>query len=419
MKRWGRWTLWIVLLGLAAAGIVYAFLPKPVDVDLATVTRGPLQVTVDEDGRTRIKEKYIVSSPVGGQLVRINLKAGDPIAAGKTILATIRPSDPTILDARQVAEAEARVAAARVTIERAGARKGQAEAAKELAESQYARAKQLFDQESLSQNEFDAALAVARQRTEELRAATFDQEIAQFELQQAEAALLRVQPEGPGTSSPDAAAAEKATRNFEIASPIDGNVLRVLQESATVVQPGTELLEVGNRTDLEIVIDVLSTDAVKIQSGAEVWLEHWGGDSPLRANVRRIEPAAFTKISALGVEEQRVNVVADFNESPERLAALGDGFRVEAKIVTWKGSSVLRIPASAPFRIGADWYVYCNVEGRARRTKVELGHRNPLEAEIVGGLNEGEQIVAYPDDRIREGVQLIDRRLRGSSSLGE
>ena len=414
MRRWGRWTLWIVLLGLAAAGIVYALLPKPVEVDLAAATRGPLQVTVDEDGQTRIKEKYIVSSPVGGQLVRINLKAGDPIEAGKSILATIRPSDPTILDARQVAEAEARVAAARVTIERAGARKGQTDAAKELAESQYARAQQLFESNSLSQSEFDAALAIARQRAEELRAATFDEEIARFELQQAEAALLRVQPTTSGSAD-----AVGAMQNFEITSPIDGNVLRVLQESATVVQPGTELLEVGNRADLEIVIDVLSTDAVQIQPGAEVWLEHWGGDHPLRANVRRIEPAAFTKISSLGVEEQRVNVIADFDEPSERISPLGDGFRVEARIVTWKGSDVLRIPASAPFRIGGDWFVFRNVDGRARKTRIELGHRNAMEAEVLGGLNEGDSIVAYPDDRISDGVQLIDRSLQATSSLSD
>ncbi len=331
--------LWLVLIALAAGGVVYSLLPKPVEVDLAAAEVGSLQVTIDEDGMTRIKEKYIVSSPVGGQLVRINLEAGDPIRANTTILATIRPSDPTILNAHQIAESQARVSAAHATIERAGARRAQAVVAKDLADNQLERAKTLVQQNGISQDEFDSTQALAMQRTEELRAAKFDEEIAKFESQQAEAALLRVKPELDGVPE---------TQNFEIAAPIDGNVLKVLQESATVVTPGTPLLEVGNRRDLEIVVDVLSTDAVKIQPGDEVLLDQWGGETPLRARVRLIEPAAFTKVSSLGVEEQRVNVIADFAEPPERIAPLGDGFRVEARIVIWRSDSALKIPSSAP-----------------------------------------------------------------------
>lgn len=387
------------VLGLAAIGTIYVLWPKPVDVDLATVAVGPMNVTVDEDGMTRVKERYTVSSPVAGQLLRIELEPGDPIQAGKTLLATLQPSDPNLLDARQVAEAEARVAGARVMIERGAAKQEQARIQKELADKNMARAEPLWEQNSISQREYEEVTGMARSRSEELRAAKFDGEIAKFELQQSEAALLRVTPTVGSAPQPQ----------FEIFAPIDGHVLRVLQESATVVAPGSPLLEVGNRRDLEIVVDVLSTDAVKIQPGDEVRLEHWGGEVPLVATVRMIEPAAFTKISALGVEEQRVNIIADFKEGQAAVASLGDGFRVEARIVVWQDERILKVPSSALFRGGDKWFVFVNKDDIARKTGVAVGHRNGQDTEILSGLKEGQQIILYPSDLVIDGVKLVAR----------
>lgn len=400
MNRFVRLAFWLIVVGLAVAGGVYALWPKPVEVDLAEVVIGPMQVTVDEDGMTRIKERYTVSSPVAGQLVRISLEPGDAIQAGTSLLATLQPTDPNMLDARQVAETEARVNAARKLIDRAAAKREQARVAKELADTQLARGQTLRAQNSISVHEFDELTSAAQLRSEELRAATFDEEIAEFELQQAEAALIRVKP----------VISSAAQAQFEILAPIDGNVLRVFQESATVVAAGTPLLEVGNRSDLEVVVDVLSTDAVKIRPGDEVHLEHWGGDHPLQARVRTIEPAAFTKISALGVEEQRVNVIADFAEGVPEVEKLGDGFRVEARIVVWKDDAALKIPSSALFRGDDEWFVFISEHGLARRRSVAVGHRNELETEILSGLTPGQRVILYPNDQVLDGVKLAPRR---------
>jgi HlyD family secretion protein len=387
------------VLGLAVAGAIYALWPQPVEVDVAEVTIGPLQVTVNEDGMTRVKERYTVSSPVGGQLVRITLDPGDEIKAGTTLLATIQPSDPSMLDARQVAETEARVAAAQKMIERASGITQQALATKEVADSQFARSHELWEQDAISEHEYDQVVADARVAAEALRTAQFDEEIAEFELQQAQAALIRVKPSAD--SSPPS--------QFEIHSPIDGIVLRVFQESAAVVIAGTPLVEVGNRHDMEIVIDVLTTDAVKIDPGDEVLLEHWGGDRTLQAKVRRIEPAAFTKISALGVEEQRVNVIADFAEELPANSVIGDGFRVEARIVVWRNEKTKKIPSSALFRSGDDWYVYVDEGDIARKKRVTIGRRSDFESEILDGLAEGQRVVLYPSDQVADGASLVPR----------
>jgi HlyD family secretion protein len=399
LNRIVRWIFWLLVLGLVIAGAVYSLWPKPVEVDMAVVAVGPMTVTVNEDGMTRIKERYTVSSPVGGQLVRIDLDPGDPIQAGSTLLATIQPSDPNMLDARQVAESEARVSAAKKAIDRAAAVREQAVAEKELAESHVTRAHQLWEQQGIPQREYDEYVARARSAREALRAAAFDEDIAEFELQQAEAALIRAKPNADNDPQ----------RQFEIYSPIDGNVLRVLQESATVVTPGTPLLELGNRRDLEIVIDVLSTDAVKIQPGDEVILEHWGGNLPLTAKVRTIEPAAFTKISALGVEEQRVNVIADFDGPLADSIPLGDAYRVEARIVVWRDDRALKVPSKALFRGGDQWFAYVNENGVARKTPLTIGHYNSNDTEVLSGLEEGVQVVLYPNDQLVDGVRLAPR----------
>ena len=401
MNRTLRRILVLLIAAVVVASIVYAFQPQPVGVDLARVTRGPLQVTIDEDGKTRIKERYIVSAPLAGRLLRIDMDPGDAVVSGISLLATIEPSDPELLDARALAEAEARVKATEASLQRTAPALEQARAALEFAETELARVLRLDEKRAISRQEVDDARLAFRLRTEEFRAASFAQDIARYELQQAQAALTRTRPatdENP-----------HANWQFEIRSPIDGRVLRVLQESAAVVSAGTPLLEVGDPADLEIEIDVLSTDAVRVTPGAKVWIEHWGGDRPLVGTVRLVEPSAFTKISALGVEEQRVNVIADFVDPPAERPTLGDGFRVEARIVTWENESVLRVPSSALFREGTQWAVFVVDGGRAALRKVKLGRRNNLESEVLDGLSQDEQVVVHPSDRIRNGVAVRPR----------
>ena len=379
------------------AAIVWALLPKPVAVDVTPVTRGAVVVTVDEDGRTRVKERYVVSSPLAGRLRRIELDPGDPVAAGTTLLAVIEPSDPTLLDPRARAEAEARVRAAESAVGRAEALLGGARAANDLAAAELGRAKRLFETEILSRQELDQAEERARVAADEVRAADFAREVARFELEQARAAL--------GRGTPDL-----RDGAFEIHAPVDGRVLRVFEESAVVVGAGTPLVEVGDPAELEVEIDVLSSDAVRVVPGARVSLEHWGGGAPLRGRVRRIEPGAFTKISALGVEEQRVNVIVDLEDPPGERERLGDGFRVEARIVVAEADDVLKVASGALFREDDRWALFRVENGHARLVPVGTGLRGEAEVQVTEGVSEGDSVVLHPSDRVADGVAVTRRR---------
>jgi HlyD family secretion protein len=391
-----------LLVGLAVVGLlIYAFLPAAVEADVATVRRGALRVTVDEDGKTRIKQRYVVSAPLSGQLLRITLRPDDKVRQGQTLIAVIQPTDPSLLDARSRAQAKARVSAAEASRRQAEAQFQRAKAGHELAAAELARAQRLQEGRSIARQEFENAVHRERAASAELQAAQHAVRVADFELEQAQAALLRTQPRSPG---------EADNEVFEIRAPINGKVLRVFQESETVVSPGTRLLEIGNPEDLEIEIDVLSVDAVKIRRGAGVLLEHWGGTGPLQAEVRVVEPAGFTKISALGVEEQRVWVIADFVGPAEKWRGLGDGYRVEARIVTWEEADVLKVPAGALFRHEGDWAVFRIMAGRVALRPVRVGQGNGLETQILEGLQEGDQVVLYPSDRLANGVAVTPRR---------
>ena len=362
------------IVGLAVvAMVIYAFMPKPILVDLATVMRGPLRVTVDEDGKTRIRERYVVSAPLSGRLQRITLHPGDPVESGKTIVATIEPADPLLLDVRTRTEAASRVKAAEATLKQTAPMLESSLAELQLAQSELQRLQRLAEINVRDNKELDDAILIERVRTQEHKAASFAQDIAQFELDMARAALIRTQPQKPGQ--------ENGWR-FEIPAPCDGQVLRVFHEDSAVVSTATPLLEIGDPTDLELEIDVLSSDAVTIKPGADVWIEHWGGQQALRGFVRLVEPAAFTKVSALGVEEQRVNVIVDFSDPPENRVALGDRYRIEARIVIWEHQDVLKVPTAALFRHEKIWAVFLIQNGRAERRLVKVGHRNSLEAEV-------------------------------------
>lgn len=421
MRNIGSKLFVLLVVAAIAAGLVYAFIPLPVDVDLATVERGTLRVTVDEDGRTRIREKYIVSAPLAGRILRINMDPGDEVTADKTLLTVIEPADPELLDARMIAQAEARVSAADATLRKVEPMLAEALLAQSLAESELMRLR-TAGVPAVSRSELDNAQYTYRQRSEAVRSARIAKEIAEFELQQAKAALLRSHPrsEGAGGNSYNTGGSTDAGSetnlangnggwNFPIYSPISGRVLRVFQESAAVVTPGTPLVELGDPLDLEVEVDVLSRDAVRIQPGNLVLLEQWGGERPLTGRVRLVEPSAFTKISTLGVEEQRVNVIIDLADPPEDRRTLGDGFRVEARIVIDEARDVLKAPTSALFRVAGQSAVYRVVQGVVEQRAVTLGRQNGLEAEIIDGLEVGDQLVLHPSDRIEPGVQVRPR----------
>ena len=389
--------LLITLAAVVIAAIVWAFLPKPIAVEVARVTRGALQVTVDHEGRTRIKERYVISAPLSGRLLRVELHPGDPIRTKETLLASIEPSDPALLDPRARAEAEARVKAAEAAKLRAIPILDRARAASEQAKTELDRAQNLYATGAMSHQELDNAELKSRTADEELKAADFGVQIATFELEQAQAVLSGGKNHSLGAP-------------FEIPSPINGELLRVFQESESFLQSGTRLMEIGDPRDLEMEIDVLSTDAVKIKPGDKVLVEHWGGDTPLLGRVRLIEPAGFLKISALGVEEQRVNVIADFIESPEKYRTLGDAYRIEVRIVISEADNVLKVPVSALFRRGEEWAVFVADHGRAMLCPVEIGRRNDLEAEVLGGLNENEAVLVHASDKIQDATRIRERK---------
>ncbi|MCA9132130.1 MAG: efflux RND transporter periplasmic adaptor subunit [Planctomycetales bacterium] len=372
---------------------VFAMFPKPVEVEYAIATRGPLEVTVSEDGKTRIREKYIVSAPVAGRLSRIELNAGD-YCSEDTLLAVILPSDPAILDARARAEANARVQAADAALQRAQSSAAQARINHELNAAKYQRAQELLPSKAISQEEADIARTQYLASEQAIKTASFDTDIANFELEMARAAVSQFTD----------ADSSKAVEPFEIFAPISGRVLRVFEESATVVSASEPLLELGDPQNLEIEIDVLSMDAVRIKPGAPLSIEHWGGTRPLQGHVRIIEPSAFTKISSLGVEEQRVNIIADFNEPPQRLAALGDGYRVEARITVGELEQALLIPNSALFRHQREWHVLSVVDGKAALQAVSIGLQNDSQTQITDGLQVDDRVIVYPSDELAPGT---------------
>lgn len=387
------------------AAVAYVLWPSAIPVDIAKVTVGPLVVAVRDEGRTRIKDRYIVSSPLSGRVTRIDLRPGDHVVRGQTVLATIEPADPSLLDARALAQTRANVKAAEANRQRASAELERTVAALERAQSQFRRVKTLRETGSASPDELEDAEMMLRQTTQQHEAAKFNVSIAEFEQEQAKAALLRFQPQDvdDGQSKPDDG------WRMEIRSPITGQILRVLQQSSAVLTSGTPLVEVGDPADLEVEVDVLSEDAVKVRPGNPVHIEQWGGGKRLEGVVRTIEPRAFTKVSALGVEEQRVNIIIDFTGPKEERATLGDGYRVEAAIVIWEDAAVLKVPISALFRKDDRWVAFVVENGRARLRPIELGRRNSLDALVVVGLKADESVILHPSDDIQQGARVTRR----------
>lgn len=400
--RWKKALFWGVAVLLLIAMAWISTRPVPVLVDVGEVIKGPLVVTVSDDGRTRIKERYVTSSPISGRLSRIRLDEGAPVVAGETLIATIAPNDPDPLDARTRAQSEALVRTAKAAFQRAEAELQGAQSDEKFARNEWKRHRDMRNEGLISQALFEEMEYRLHTATSGLKAAEMSIQVARHELEQARAALSHTTASLEEGQMPEP---------FEIRSPITGAVLRVLQESSVVVTPGTQLLELGDPKDLEVIVDVLSSDAVKIQAGARVLLEHWGGEPALNGVVRLVEPSAFTKISALGVEEQRVWVVIDFTDPWEQRPNLGDGYQLEPRIVILEKPDVLKVPTGALFRHGGEWHTFVVTnQSVAERRSVEKGASNGFETEILSGLAEGEVIIVHPSEEIRHDALLSPRK---------
>jgi HlyD family secretion protein len=388
----------LVTVVLVAGGLVYGFMPRALPVDMAEVKRAPLTVTVEEEGKTRVSERYQISAPVAGYVRRIDLKAGDGVTAGQ-VLAVIEPARANALDPRTRAQAQAQVSAARAALAVAQENARAAQASAQLAQQERARAESLRQSNFLSAQALDTAKS-AEARAQAVRlAADHAVRVSRFELDMARAVVANATRLQAGGSA----------EQFQVRAPVAARVLKLLHESEGAVATGQPLLEIGNPESLEVEVDVLSTHAVKIAPGSKVILDRWGGDQPVQGTVRVVEPSGFTKISALGVEEQRVRIVVDITSPREAWRRLGDGYRVEARFVLWAGEDVLQLPTSALFRHGEGWAVFAVEGGRAHMTPVETGQRAGLATQLLSGLEAGARVVSHPDDMLSDGARVKPR----------
>jgi len=384
---WPRRILLAAIM-LSFAALLWLMLrPTPVLVEVACATHGPMRVTVDEDGETRAHDRFTVAAPIPGRMLRVGLEEGDAVRENQ-IVAVI---EPLPLNQQQREEVLGRVAAAEAAKREADARAEHAREDFEQSQRDRKRAEQLGHEKVISAQALEQSRNAEVTSGEELQAARFNAMAARFAVEVARAGLV-------GISGGDS-----GHKVISLHSPVAGRVLRVVEKSERVVLAGSPVIVIGDPGQIEIVTDVLTTDAVNIKPGAPAFLEGWGGDHPLRARVRLVEPAGFTKISALGVEEKRANVIADFVDPPE---GLGDGYRVETRIVIWEAADVLKIPGSATFRGRDGWSVFVIDNGRARRRVVQIGHRNQIEAEVLGGIATGDQVILHPSNQLREGVRV-------------
>jgi len=394
----------LLLSGLVLA-IVAAFTiglwPRAVPVDTAPIARGPLRVTVDEEGKSRIKEVYVLSAPAAGRLLRSTLKAGDKVRKGQ-VVAVIAPSVPPFLDLRSRRELEALIEAARAAVSLAEAELAQASSELKFAERELERAASLSRTQVIAERQLEKARLDVDTRKAALARAEATVELRQREL---ESALAR----RTGPDDPAAAGSDETTPYVSVAAPVAGHVLKILQENEQVVLQGTPLVEIGDPDELELVVELLSTEAVRVQPGAPATVEGWGGPE-FPAKVERIEPAGLTKVSALGIEEQRVKVVLALPGETSQRRSLGHDYRVFVRITVYETAEALLVPLGALFRQGEAWAVFTIERGRARLRLVEVGPRNARHAEVVGGLVAGERVILYPSDRVLDGVRVTERR---------
>ncbi|MEZ5841373.1 MAG: efflux RND transporter periplasmic adaptor subunit [Hyphomicrobiales bacterium] len=391
----------LILTVLAAVvGLsVWALQPKPHSVDIATIATGPLEVTVEEEGVTRIRDVYTVSAAVGGKVLRSPRKVGDEVVANETVLAIVEPTDPTFLDARSQRVAEAAVSAARAAVVLAEAQVRQNQSSLDFARSDLERAVELARRKTISERALEKAGLDVATAEASLASAEATLDVRKRELESAKAQLIQ-----PGE---DEARPENCC--VQVRAPVNGRVLKVVNESEQVVPAGTPLIEVGDPANLELVVDLLSRDAVRVVPGARARIDAWGGARTLDATVERIEPAAFTKVSALGIEEQRVKTILRLDSPPDVWRELGHGFRIVAHIVVWQKADAVIVPLAALFRRGDDWATFRVENGVAHLVKVSIGERNQREAEVVDGLSAGDRVILHPNDEITDGAEIAER----------
>ncbi len=388
----------IVAASCVVAIIVIGFIPRPALVDIANAKRGSLQVTIEEEGKTRVIDRYVLSAPVDGYARRLDLNIGDAVNKEQQIL-SLEPLRSSVLDPRSRAEAEARLAAATATLSSAERNVNAAEADAEFAASELDRLRRLYESRTISLDRFQQGEANARRTKANLESARFNAEVAQFEKKAARAAL----------DYSAASATNDTPETVSITAPVSGSVLKIHHESEGVVKKGEPLLEIGDPLSLEVEVDVLSRDAVQISPGTQVRFERWGGESHLQGVVRTIEPVGFTKISALGVEEQRVLVIVDIISPREEWQRLGDGYRMETVFILWEGEDVLQIPSSVLFRHDGQWAVFAINDERAVLREVTIGQRSGTSAEIVTGLEDGEPVINHPGSNVEDGIRVRSR----------
>ncbi len=397
-----RSIIWLVAGAILIYGLYQTFREQSYSVDMAAVEFGPLEVSIADDGETRVRDIYELSSPLMGRLLRLDVEVGDAVTATETIVARIQPSDPTFLDIRSEKEAEAAVKASEAVLLLARAQLHEAESELEFSKSELARMQRLIERKLISEREYDQAKKEYKTKIASVNTALASIRARESELAQAKARL--VTPVNSLNNGEDCEC-------LSIYAPTKGKILRILQESEGVVEAGDVLVEIGDTDDLEIVVDFLSIDAVRITPGQRVVIEEWGGDYNLNGIVKRVEPFGYTKVSSLGIEEQRVDVIIDISEAKERWSSLGHGYQVEARVILWHHDKVLKLPITALFREQGEWSVFVVEDNRAKLKKVEIGKRNAYEAEILSGVEEGQQVILHPSNQINDGVLIHQREI--------
>ncbi len=395
---WRRRMIWLITCVLIIAALVYGFQPQPRLVDVAQAERAPMQVSVEEEGKTRVIDRYIISAPVAGTTCRVDMNVGDYVEKNQPLV-TIEPLQSPALDPRSRAEAQFRVAAAQAALQAAEQNAQSAQAEAELAGKELTRIKPLATNGHITMERLDQAETLARSTAAAKRSADFAVNVARHELGAARTALEYAGDRGELVPA----------NTVQVRAPVSGRILKIQQQCEGVVKPGQALLEIGDTRTLEIETEVLSSDAIKIKPGMRVIFNRWGGEEALLGQVRTVEPVGFTKVSALGVEEQRVLVISDITSAPDIWENLGDGYRVEARFILWEDDEVLQIPGSALFRENGGWAVFVSEAEKAKKRSIEIGRHNGLSAQVTKGLEEGEKVITHPDDTIEEGVRVKQR----------
>ena len=394
-----RLLFWSVPAALLVAGLVYAFRAEPELVDIAAVARGPLVVTVDDEGETRVHDVFTVSAPIAGRVQRTPLHVGDVVEAGKTVVARIEPADPALLDPRARAEAEAAVRTAEAAARYARADRERAVAEEDFAAAEVRRMRELHTKGVASEQSIDEAERKHRTAVAAVNASDAAIKMRDHELARARAALM--------TPTKDTGA-DTACACVDLHAPVSGQILSIAEKSEAVVQTGTPLLQIGDPALIEIVADYLSNEAVSLRAGQRAIIDGWGG-APLNAVVQRVEPTGFTKVSALGIDEQRVNVILNLTDPREAWQSLGHGYRVDVRVIVWQSDAVDIVPLTALFRHGDGWALFIDDDGRAQLRPVVMGHRAGLKVEVVDGVTPGERVVVNPSERVEDGTRVEPR----------